>query len=115
MGVYNQMRNMVGIYDNDELNTACLEEDAEDLWCAIGRELRKFTDGERIWDKVFDTEHVKTMLKDKFDMEYLGTDEEREVYIFENEGFRLEVCPSLFYAVGPGGKLRLTNYHVMYK
>ena len=107
-----QMRNMLGDYDDDELNVACETEECEDIADEIARNLCAHYGYSRIYDKdsVFDFEFLANMLKDEFNMEYLGSNDEDEAHYFGNTNFKVTVWPKTYYP--RLGKFRFDNFHV---
>lgn len=93
---YNQMRNMLGIYDDDELNAACDCENSEELEEKIAQELSKIC-GSRIYEATFYQDQVWQMLKEKFGFVFKEANEEQESYVLENEEFRLNIYPNWWF------------------
>ena len=89
----NQIRNITGITDDDELNTACMEEDADNLASNIVKDLRDEYGFYNIYDKnvVLDFNVVKDLLEQKYGMKYLGFDENSESHSFANDNFIVEL------------------------
>lgn len=102
-----QIRNITGILDDDELNAACMEEDADELGSEIVRDLRDRYGFANIYDKgvVLDFGFVKGLLEQKYGMKYLGFDEEDEAHTFGNEDFIVEIWSKEGYP-------RLAKFHL---
>lgn len=107
-----ELRNMLGDYDDDELNVACEAEECEDIEDEIARNLCDSYGYSRIYDKgsVFDFEFLANMLKDKFNMEYLGSNDEEEAHYFANANYEVILWPVTYYP--RLGKFRIENFHV---
>lgn len=93
---YNQIRNITGIYDDDELNAACDSEDCEEMEEKIAKELRNIC-GCRIYDAVFNQQIVWDMLREKFGFVFKKAVEEQESYVLENETFHLNIYPGWWF------------------
>ena len=107
-----QMRNMLGDYDDDELNAACDTEDCEEIEEEIARDLCKQYGYRNLYEQgaVFDFDAFAKMLKDNYDMKYLGSDDEDEAHYFGNTNFKVTVWPKTYYP--RLGKFRFDNFHV---
>lgn len=103
----NQIRNITGITDDDELNTACMEEDADNLASNIVKDLRDEYGFYNIYDKnvVLDFNVVKDLLEQKYGMKYLGFDENSESHSFANDDFIVELWSKEGYP-------RLAQFHL---
>jgi hypothetical protein len=107
-----QIRNITGIYDDDELNAAVMEEDADDLASSIIKDLRDEYNFYNIYDKhtVLDFGFLKNLLNKKYNMKYLGYDENDESHSFGNNKFKVEFWTKENY---PNlNKFHLANMHV---
>ena len=103
----NQIRNITGITDDDELNTACMEEDADNLASNIVKDLRDEYGFYNIYDKnvVLDFNVVKDLLEQKYGMKDLGFDENSESHSFANDNFIVELWSKEGYP-------RLAQFHL---
>lgn len=111
----NQIRNITGITDDDELNTACMEEDADNLASNIVKDLRNEYGFYNIYDKnvVLDFNVVKDLLEQKYGMKYLGFDEDTESHSFANDNFIVEIWSKEGYP--RLAQFHLQNMHVNYR
>lgn len=111
----NQIRNITGITDDDELNTACMEEDADNIASNIVKDLRDEYGFYNIYDKnvVLDFNVVKDLLEQKYGMKYLGFDENRESHTFANDNFIVELWSKEGYP--RLAQFHLQNMHVNYR
>ena len=111
----NQIRNITGITDDDELNTACMEEDADNLASNIVKDLRDEYGFYNIYDKnvVLDFNVVKDLLEQKYGMKYLGFDENSESHSFANDNFIVELWSKEGYP--RLARFHLQNMHVNYR
>lgn len=102
----NQIRNVTGISDDDELNAACEAEDKEELLGSIARDLCEEYGYSNLYDKraVFDFGFVKSLLEEKYGMRYLGYDEESEAHSFGDGRFTIEIWSK-------GNYSRLAKFH----
>ena len=102
----NQIRNVTGISDDDELNAACETEDAEELLGSIARDLCEEYGYSNLYDKnaVFDFDFVKSLLEEKYGMRYLGYDEESEAHSFGDGRFTIRIWSEKNYP-------RLAKFH----
>lgn len=107
---YNQIRNLSGIEDDDELNAACDCEDCEELSEKVCSELRKIC-GCRIFDATFNQDQVWQMLKEKFGFVFKEADKEQESYVLENSGFLLHIIPNWWFPC-TSEIFKLRNLHV---
>lgn len=111
----NQIRNITGITDDDELNTACMEEDADSLASNIVKDLRDEYGFYNIYDKnvVLDFNVVKDLLEQKYGMKYLGFNENTESHSFANDDFIVEFWSKEGYS--RLARFHLQNMHVNYR
>ena len=112
---HNQIRNITGITDDDELNTACMEEDADNLASNIVKDMRDEYGFYNIYDRgvVIDFAFLKNLLEQKYGMRYLGFDENRESHSFANDDFIVELWSKEGYP--RLAKFHLQNMHVNYR
>lgn len=110
-----KIRNITGITDDDELNTACMEEDADNLASNIVKDLRNEYGFYNIYDKnvVLDFNVVKDLLEQKYGMKYLGFDEDTESHSFANDNFIVEIWSKEGYP--RLAQFHLQNIHVNYR
>ena len=111
----NQVRNITGITDDDELNAACMEEDADNLASNIVKDLRDEYGFYNIYDKnvVLDFNVVKDLLEQKYGMKYLGFDEDSESHSFANDNFIVEFWSRENYP--RLARFHLQNMHVNHR
>ena len=109
------MRNMLGINDDDELNAACDAETYEELESSIAKDMCNEYGYSRLYDKtsVFDFDTIEQLLEEKYNMHYVGADEEQEAIIFENDNAELLLYPTIFYP--KPNRFRLSNMHILAK
>ena len=107
---YNQIRNMLGMQDDDELNAACGAEDIEslegDIWGDIadlaGGNPRKVT---------FSFRELARMLHNTYGFDYVGPDEQNETHEFKDEnGLELTIAPVMWYP--EQGTMRIMSLHL---
>ena len=94
---YRQIKNVTGIKDNDEFNAAEKCERDEELESEIWRELTKMAHGTNPRKYSFRFQDICRMLESVFNIKYIGPDEGNESHDFENDEFRLSICPNIFY------------------
>ena len=97
---YNEIRNVTGIYDDDELNAACECERKELLAERIANKIvssHGFCKGLYNGD-VFKFDKVKKVLRD-FGFKYENPDDENECHVFWNKETGDEICiyPVTYY------------------
>ena len=109
-----ELRNMLGDYDDDELDVACESEDCDYVADEIARDLCKHYGYKHLYgnDAVFDFDYLKQMLADKYNMEYLGSFEDDEAVVFGNKNYQFILYPVNFYPQGIA-KFRVKNFHVV--
>ena len=109
-----ELRNMLGDFDESELNAACDAEECEDIADDIVKDLCQQYGYYRLYDKgsVFDFDYLKQMLADKYDMKYLGCFEDDEAVVFGNRNFQFILYPINFYPQGIA-KFRVKNFDVI--
>lgn len=102
----NQIRNVTGISDDDELNVSCETEDTEELSERIARDLCEEYGYSNLYDKnaVFDFGFVKSLLEEKYGMRYMGYDEESEAHSFGDGKFTIRIWSKENYP-------RLAKFH----
>ena len=94
-----ELRNMLGVHDDDELNTAVQTEADEELEAEIARTIANSFGYRRIYDKdaVFNFHEVWDLLKRLYGFDYHGFDEGAESHIFNNGEYELTIYPKEFY------------------
>jgi hypothetical protein len=102
-----QIKNITGIYDDDELNAACMSEEAEDIGSNIAKDICNKYGFHSIYDKnaVLDFGFLKDLLEQKYGMKYLGFDENDESHLFGNDNFIVEIWSKEDYP-------RLAQFHL---
>ena len=108
----NQIRNITGISDDDELNAACMAEDEGDLESNIVKDLKDEYGFYNVYDKgvLLDFDFVKELLKQKYGMNYLGFNEKDESHLFGNNDFVVAIWTKENYP--RLSKFHLQNIHV---
>jgi len=94
---YNQRRNMLGVYDDDELNAACIAEKQEDLELEIWHTLSRLV-GNNLRKTPIKFDELANILSEKFNFDYIGADDTHESYIFSNGQDELSIYPNWFYS-----------------
>ena len=103
---YSQIKNICGIYDDDELNAAVEAEEFENLEGEIIISLGGLRE-----PKVLDFDNVCDILKNKFGFEYAGNDDEEECHIFKNGKHTIYLYPKTYYP--RLGRFMLLNSHLI--
>ncbi|MBP5724031.1 MAG: hypothetical protein J6X18_10730 [Bacteroidales bacterium] len=109
---YRQMRNVLGIEDDDELNAAVEDEDVETLEWDIAKEIcNRLGNGARnLYDgTMYSFKDVSDLLKE-FGFRYVGADDENECHTFTNGKYKLEIVPQVYYS--GLGKFTFRNFHI---
>ena len=109
---YRQMRNVLGIEDDDELNAAVEDEDIETLEWDIAKEIcNRLGNGARnLYDgTMYSFKEVSDLLKE-FGFRYVGADDENECHTFTNGKYKLEIVPQVQYS--GLGKFTFRNFHI---
>lgn len=88
-----QMRNMLDINDDEELNAAVDTEAKEDLLSNICQTL---TNGKSIYKTDITFEEIKDVLED-FGFKLIEINDDNECYIFDNEKYEIVIYPTMFY------------------
>ena len=101
-----QMRNMLDIDDDDELNAAVETETKEDLLSEICATLGN---GNSIYNINISFEEVKSVLND-FGFELYDINEDEECYVFDNEQYEIIIYPTMFYE--KPNMLRIQNIQI---
>ena len=104
-----QVRNMTGIYDDDELNAAVEAEDAENLEGEVWHSIKQIAGGNPR-ERSFKFADMAKMLADRYGFKYKGVDEDEEGHVFTNGKYELEIFPDTFYP--KQGTMRIYNMHV---
>lgn len=107
-----ELRNMLGVHDDDELNTAVQTEADEELEAEIARTIAHSFGYRRIYDKdaVFNFHEVWDLLKRLYGFDYHGFDEDAESHIFNNGEYELTIYPKEFYP--RQAEFRFQNMHL---
>lgn len=106
---YTQLRNILGITDNDEWNAAAETERKEDLASEIWRAIAKLAGGNPR-EKSFKFSDMANMLKAQFGFKYVGSNDEQEYHEFSNGEDTLTICPDWFYT--KQGQMSIDNMDV---
>ena len=109
---YKQMRNVLSVADDDELNAACEAEEAEDLEWKIAKEIcQRLGNGARnLYDgTMYSFDDVSNLLKE-YGFRYVGADDENECHTFTNGKWKLDIVPQTYYT--GLGKFTFRNFHV---
>lgn len=107
-----ELRNMLGDYDDDELNVAVEAEEAEELENDIWKSISKIAHGNP-YKVSFNFSDMVNMLNAEYNFEYDGCDEDDESHKFSNRNYELYIYPNVFYE--EQGTLKLINLHIMRK
>ena len=91
-----QIRNITGITDDDELNAAAETEEKEQLESNIWNAIAQMAGGNPRKTS-FDFGQLAEMLKTRFNMKYIGTDENQECHTFTDGVNKLDIFPSTYY------------------
>ena len=107
-----ELRNMLGVEDDDELNTAVETEEDEEMTGNIANTIARTFGYKGIYDRnaVFNFYKVWDILKRVYGFEYHGFDEEAESHIFNNGKYELEIYPKQFYP--RQGDFQFQNMHI---
>lgn len=109
-----QVRNVLGIYDDDLLNAACdameSEEMEERVWKVFERHMSNRI---RIEDAIFETEPIFRELEKQFGFEWKSSNEEYQEWVLTNGTFDLFIYPVWYYE-RPGSTFAMYNYHVVH-
>ena len=106
-----EVRNILSIYDDDELNAACLAERLEDLQDEITKKICEVHGVSKLYGSRFQFEKVKEILKG-FGFEYVWADEKDESHFFFNHetGDEIDLYPTIWYP--EQGEMRIQNIFV---
>ena len=109
-----ELKNMLGDYDEPELNAACDAEECEDIADDIVNDLCQQYGYDSLYDKgsVFDFDYLKQLLEQKYSMKYLGCFEDDEAVVFGNDKYQFVLYPVNFYPQGIA-KFRVQNLDVI--
>lgn len=105
-----QIKNVTGISDDDELNAAIETENEEELESKIWVALKDLANGEKPSKHSYKFGDVCEMLQNKFGLVYSGPDINNEGHEFKNDEITLELFPSMFYE--KQGTMNIFNMHV---
>lgn len=107
------MRNELGTDDDGELNAACETEECEELASSIAKDLCQNYGYRNIYEKnaIFDFQFLEKLLKEKYGMTFLGTNEEDESAAFGNDKYQFFLYPVTFYS--ELGKFKIQNMDVV--
>lgn len=106
-----EVRNILSIYDDDELNAACLAERLEDLQDEIAKKICEAHGVSKLYGPLFKFEKVKEILKD-FGFKYAWADEKDESHFFFNHetGDEIDLYPTIWYP--KQGEMHIQNIFV---
>jgi hypothetical protein len=104
-------RNILSIYDDDELNAACLAERLENLQDEIAKKICEAHGVSKLYGPLFKFEKVKEILKD-FGFKYAWADEKEESHFFFNHetGDEIDLYPTIWYP--KQGEMHIQNIFV---
>ena len=104
-----EIRNLLSIYDDDELNIACEEEEHEELAEAIAKKIVDVMELPRLYEQPIKFDSLKEVLR-SFGFEYIYSDDDHELYYFFNQETKDEISiyPIWYYSVP--GTIRLQNF-----
>ena len=89
---YNQIRNVLGVYDDDLLNNCCATEICEQLEEKIWNDIKNLAGGNPRYKK-FEFDDMVKMLNEKYGLKYTGADDNNECHDFKDGKFILSVFP----------------------
>ena len=106
-----EVRNILSIYDDDELNAACLAERLENLQDEIAKKICEAHGVSKLYGPLFKFEKVKEILKD-FGFKYAWADEKEESHFFFNHetGDEIDLYPTIWYP--KQGEMHIQNIFV---
>lgn len=108
---YKQMRNILGVEDDDELNAAVAAEESEEIETQIAKDICNIEGVNSLYkNNIFDFDEIENMLSKKYGMKYIGPDDEEESHKFKNDNFILRIYPINYYR--GLGKFRFRNFSV---
>ncbi len=112
-----QVRNALGIYDDDLLNAACgameREEMESKVWRVMSKHMKRDPGEKRVFRFFsFHTEPLFRELNDKFGFEWKASDEEYQKWVLTNGTFDLFIYPVWYYE-RPGEHFSMYNYHIV--
>lgn len=109
-----QVRNVLGIYDDDLLNAACDAMESEEMESRVWKVFeRHMSNRIRIEDAIFETEPVFRELEKQFGFEWKSSNEEYQEWVLTNGTFDLFIYPVWYYE-RPGNTFAMYNYHVVH-
>lgn len=108
-----QMRNMLGTYDDDDLNASVQGEEDEDLEDRIWKGLKEFLGVSNLYKAVVKFSDVSEFLAREYAMKYVGPDEENECHDFSDGVHTLTIYPKVFYP--SQGTMRIQNFGLFRK
>lgn len=103
-----QVRNELGIRDDDELNASVIGEEDEELEGAIWRGLCEFLGVDSLYKAVVEFKDVAEYLAREHAMKYIGPDNEDECHDFSDGVHILSIYPRHFYP--SQGKMKIENF-----
>lgn len=103
-----QIRNITGIYDDDQLNASVEAEEKEKLEGDIWKLMVSLAGGNPR-KRPFDFNEFARLLKSKYGFIYKGNDDNDECHIFSNGKGELIIYPTTYYP--RMGKLTIYNMH----
>lgn len=106
---YTQLKNVLGVEDNDEWNAASDAERKEELEGTIFKALGSLAGGNPR-SHAFRFKDAVELLDREFGFKYQGSDEEEEAHIFSNGQDELTLYPNTFYP--SQGNMSLFNMHL---
>lgn len=106
---YTQLKNILGVHDNDEWNAAADAERKEEVEGQIFNALKQLANGNPRKNP-FNFKDAIKMLNDKFGFKYVGPDDDDESHIFRNGNDELTIYPTNYYP--SQGMTTLYNIHL---
>jgi len=104
-----QIRNTLGIYDDDELNAAVECESKEEILGKIFNYLSELAHGQNPYNYTYRFNEIVDAFA-KFGFDYVGPDEEEESHVFMNGDTEIMVTPTMFYT--KQGEMRIRNANI---
>lgn len=91
-----QLRNMLGIYDDDELNASIGAEERENILSSICKDICATDKSKKIYDGVYNFKTIIDIMKN-YGFTYMGPYEEDESYNFTDGENEIVIWPDSFY------------------
>lgn len=104
-----EIRNILSIYDDDELNAACIAEMNEDLQDEIVKRICVAHGVSKLYGSILKFEIIKQVLEN-LNFKYVLADEKDESHFFFNQenGTSIDIYPTVFYE--KQGTMHMRNF-----